>query len=98
MTNETIPDDIPDPPARNSHNHYPDLDPDGLGDLKSIKRIPGMAKRAPKIAWDKKYLGWSIRERLKFAEALASSMNAFPSDVSPRMATNKPPGSTLRES
>ena len=56
-------------------NKYPDLDPDGLGDLKEIKRISGMKKVAPKISWGKQYRSWPIEKRLDFAERLASAMN-----------------------
>lgn len=58
-----------------SDTHYPDSLPDGLGDLKSIKRISGMKNIAPKIRWGEGHKKKSLRERLKYAEALASSMN-----------------------
>jgi Skp family chaperone for outer membrane proteins len=56
---------------------YPDLEPDGLGDLKSIKRVNGMAAAAnvPQISWGPDYMSWPLKRRLRFAERLASSMN-----------------------
>jgi len=56
-------------------NHYPDIQPDGLGDLKEIKRLPAMAKNQPKIAWGEEYQSWPIEKRLHYAERLAASMN-----------------------
>jgi seryl-tRNA synthetase len=54
---------------------YPDLEPDGLGDLKSIRRTPQMKANAPQIAWGDEYKSWPIEKRLSYAERLASSMN-----------------------
>jgi hypothetical protein len=61
----------------NEGTHYPDLEaPDGpMGDIVSVKRIPGMKKIAPKIQWGKEYRSWPIKKRLKFAERLADTMN-----------------------
>jgi hypothetical protein len=56
-------------------NDYPDLDPDGLGDLHSIERIPSMRNIAPNISWGDDYKSWPIEKRLRFAERLASTMN-----------------------
>jgi septal ring factor EnvC (AmiA/AmiB activator) len=56
-------------------NQHADLEPDGLGQLKSIKRLPGMKKHAPPIAWGDEYKKWPIEKRLKYAEKLASAMN-----------------------
>ena len=61
--------------TENLTSKYPDLEPDGLGDLKSITRISGMKTSAPHIEWGGEYLGWDIKKRLSFAERLASSMN-----------------------
>lgn len=55
--------------------HYPDLKHDGLGDLKSIKRLPQMQKDPPKIKWGKEYLSWPDKRKLFYAERLACSMN-----------------------
>ena len=54
---------------------YPDLAPDGLGELKSIKRISGMKAIAPKIRWGDEYNAWPVDRRLDYAERLASAMN-----------------------
>lgn len=56
-------------------NDPANLEPDGLGELKSIKRIPGMLKHAPTIRWGDDYHAKPVEERLKYAEKLASSMN-----------------------
>ncbi len=56
-------------------NHYPDIQPDGLGDLKDIQRLPAMAKNQPRIAWGVEYQAWPIEKRLHYAERLAASMN-----------------------
>lgn len=55
--------------------NYLDLEPDTLGNLKSIKRLPAMKNVAPKIQWGIVYLDWPIKKRLKYAEKLAASMN-----------------------
>lgn len=54
---------------------YPDLEPDPLGDLKSIKRLPSMRANAPKISWGGEYRAWPVERRLHYAERLASTMN-----------------------
>ncbi len=54
---------------------YPDLEPDGLGDLKEIKRLPQMKSPAPQIRWGEEYKSWPVERRLSYAERLASSMN-----------------------
>jgi len=56
---------------------YPDLTPDGLGELHSIKRISGMAtpSKVPQIKWGGEYAKWPPERRLRYAERLASSMN-----------------------
>lgn len=55
---------------------YPDVEPDGLGELKSIKRINGMlGAQAKRIAWGEEYRNAPIEERLKKAEQLAATMN-----------------------
>ena len=56
-------------------NHYPDLEPDGLGDFKEIKRLPSMQKVAPKIRWGKDYLSGDIPKQHAFLEKFAYSMN-----------------------
>lgn len=56
-------------------NDYPDCEPDGLGDLKSIKHTSGMRSPAPQIAWGDEYRGWPAEKRLSYAERLASAMN-----------------------
>jgi hypothetical protein len=57
-------------------NKYPDLGPPegGLGELKEIKRYPGMGQ-AHRISWGKDYMAWPIEKRLDYAEKLAASMN-----------------------
>jgi hypothetical protein len=55
--------------------YYPDLPPDGLGDLQRIVRLPGMQPRAPAIRWGDAYLAWPLERRLHYAERLASAMN-----------------------
>jgi hypothetical protein len=57
----------------------------GIGSMKKIVRLPGMQRIAPKIRWGDIYLGkvmdpekerfWTDKDRLKYAEALASTMN-----------------------
>ncbi len=54
--------------------NYPDSPPDTLGDLKDIKRLPGMNNRS-KIKWGDEYRSWPIEKRLDYAERLAASMN-----------------------
>lgn len=54
---------------------YRNYEPDGLGDLKSIKRIRDMRAVAPTIKWGKQYKDWSLRKRLDYCEKLASTMN-----------------------
>lgn len=62
-------------------NKYLDLPPDTLGELKEIKRIPGMqpndkrGRKKMRIHWGKDYQLWSVEKRLRFAEDLAASMN-----------------------
>lgn len=68
-----------------SGTHYPDIPPLPFGNMKEIKRLPQMRRIAPKIRWGDIYRGkefdldkkrfWDDRDRLKFAERLASSMN-----------------------
>jgi len=58
-----------------SNENYNDADPDGLGDLKEIRRLPQMQKSAPKIRWGSEYLSWPIERRLNYAERLAYAMN-----------------------
>jgi hypothetical protein len=60
--------------------YYPNLEPDDLYTFKdtnfrSIKRLPGMEDKAPKIQWGGRYKEWPIERRLKYAEGLAASMN-----------------------
>ena len=55
--------------------NYPNFEPDTLGDLKEIKRIPPMQVRPPKIKWGDEYLSWPIEKRLEHAEKLAAAMN-----------------------
>jgi hypothetical protein len=55
--------------------HYPNIEPDGLGDLKRIKRLPGMRSKAPPIKWGADYQKLSLRRRLRYAENIASAMN-----------------------
>jgi hypothetical protein len=55
--------------------HYPDSPPDTLGDLKSIKRIPGMAVVPKSIQWGDDYQSWPVEKRLRYAERLAATMN-----------------------
>lgn len=55
--------------------HYPDLPPDGLGDLQKIERIRNFQRMAPQIRWGDDYRSWPIEKRLRYAENLASSMN-----------------------
>lgn len=54
---------------------YADAEPDGLGDLKAIKRINGMKAHAPKIRWGDDYLAWPVERRLDYAERMAAAMN-----------------------
>lgn len=54
---------------------YPDLEADGLGDLKSIKRIQGMGKTIPQIRWGDAFKDWPIERRLDFAKRVASAQN-----------------------
>ena len=54
--------------------HYPDLKPDGLGEV-DIQLLPELNKKAPKITWGDAYLAWPVEKRLEFAEKLASTMN-----------------------
>jgi len=54
---------------------YPDLEADGLGELKKIQRLPSMRKVAPNITWGEDYLAWPLERRLRYAERLASTMN-----------------------
>lgn len=56
-------------------DHYPDCDPDTLGDLKSIERLPAMKSPAPKISWGEDYKSRTVEERIEFSEKLANSMN-----------------------
>jgi hypothetical protein len=66
-------------------NKYPDTTPADLSNLKEIKRLPRMRKVAPKIKWGDTYKGlvkdkakgrcWTDKDRLDYAERLASSMN-----------------------
>jgi hypothetical protein len=58
-----------------SDNDYPDSPPATLGDLKSIKRIPGIRSNPPRISWGSEYLAWPVERRLRYAENLACSMN-----------------------
>jgi len=59
-----------------SDNKYPDLEPDGLGDLKSIKAIKGMpGKNIPQIAWGEQFKAWPVQQQLSFAKKVASAMN-----------------------
>jgi hypothetical protein len=52
-----------------------ELPEEGMGELKEIKRLPQMQKRAPNIQWGAEYKAWPLPRRLKYAERLASSMN-----------------------
>lgn len=71
--------------SKHDGTHYPDLSPLPFGGMKEIKRLPQMQRHAPKIKWGDVYLGlefdkekgrrWNDKDRLKYAEALASSMN-----------------------
>lgn len=56
---------------------YPDLEADGLGDLKEIRRINGIEveSKIPQIRWGRDYRSWPIEKRLRYAERLASAMN-----------------------
>jgi hypothetical protein len=56
-------------------NNYPNFEPNALGDLKKIARLPGMKAVAPNIAWGNEYKSWSLRKRLRYAERVAASMN-----------------------
>lgn len=58
-------------------NKYPNLDPPkaGMGDLKSIAKLPKPVRLPPQIAWGEEYKSWPIEKRLDYAEKLASSMN-----------------------
>lgn len=68
-----------------SGTHYPDIPPLPFGNMKEIKRLPQMRRIAPKIRWGDMYRGkefdgdkgrfWNDRDRLRFAERLACSMN-----------------------
>ena len=46
-----------------------------MTDPVQIRREPGMKRSAPKIAWGDEYKGWSVRQRLRYAERLAESLN-----------------------
>ena len=55
--------------------HYPNSEPDTLGELKQIERLPGMKAVAPNISWGQEYQSWPLERRLHYAERLASTMN-----------------------
>lgn len=56
---------------------YPDLEPDGLGDI-SIERATKILNgdKARPIKWGEEYRRWPIERRLDYAERLAAAMNA----------------------
>lgn len=54
---------------------YPDSKPDGLGELKEIKRLPSMKVHAPNIIWGGEFDKMSPAKQLQRAKRVASAMN-----------------------
>ncbi len=56
---------------------YPDLEPDGLGELKSIQRAVVMPSRSkvPQIKWGEVFESWPVDRQLRYLKEFGSSMN-----------------------
>lgn len=63
-------------PNDDQDGKYPDLVvPHAPEGFKTLKRLPGMSRIAPCIAWGSEYTSWSMRKRLRYAQRLAETMN-----------------------
>jgi hypothetical protein len=62
-------------PAATEILGYPDFEPDTLGQLKSLKRLPGMESNIATLQWGEKFQEWPDDRKISYLSKLSSSMN-----------------------